>query len=191
MFARKYIGLAAVVGLSVAGIPAYAQSSAPVPSVMPGSQAQAMPSGSVPVTRDGAPSAANGNMQAIGGSAISNSVATASTPGALNGYGGLPSIDSAGAGNIAGLMSYCVRNGLEYGTAQRVVGRDLAKRPDVQNDQYYSLGGKGLLQTNSNVPFDISTLDRGHRFQICAQLAQRGQKLGTNPLGAPEVKMPQ
>ncbi|WP_122038334.1 DUF2501 domain-containing protein [Asaia bogorensis] len=173
MLSRLCLGLTAVAGLTFAGASAHAQQ-APVPSVAPGTQSTVMPAGSIPVHRDGAPDAASHVMQAVGGSGVSNTVATASTPGVLDHYG-LPSLDAAKAGNLAGLASYCVRNHLVHGNTLRVVGRKLAKRPDVQNDQYYSLGGQGLLQSNTNVPFDVSTLDLSHRTQLCAQVRQRGQ----------------
>lgn len=173
MMSRLCLGLTALCSLAYAGA-AHAQQ-APVPAVAPGTQSTVMPAGSVPVERPGAPTANNGAMQAVGGPAVSNTVATAATPGVLDTYG-LPSLDSAKAGNLAGLASYCVRNHLVHGTTLRVVGRKLAKRPDVQNDQYYSLGGQGLLQTSTNVPFDVSSLDLSHRTQLCAQVGQRGQK---------------
>ena len=173
MFSRHCLGLTALCSLVFVGATAYAQQ-APVPSVAPGTQSTVMPAGSIPVQRPGAPQASATMMQAVGGSAVSNAVSTAATPGVLDTYG-LPSLDSAKAGNLAGLASYCVRKHLVHGTTLRVVGRTLAKRPDVKNDQYYSLGGQGLLQTSTNVPFDVSTLDLSHRTQLCAQVGQRGQ----------------
>ncbi|GBQ90344.1 DUF2501 domain-containing protein [Asaia krungthepensis] len=173
MVSRFCLGLTALCSLAYAGATAHAQQ-APMPAVPPGTQSTVMPAGSIPVHRDGAPTANNGMMQAVGGPEVSNTVATAKTPGVLDTYG-LPSLDSARAGNLAGLASYCVRNHLVHGTTLRVVGRKLAKRPDVKNDQYYSLGGQGLIQTSTNVPFDVSSLDLSHRTQLCAQVGQRGQ----------------
>lgn len=175
MLSRTCLGLTALCSLVVAGASAHAQQ-APVPSVPSGTQSTMMPAGSVPVQRDGAPGAASTVMQAVGGSGVSNTVATVATPGALDSYG-LPSLDSAKAGNLAGLASYCVRKHLVHGNTLRVIGRDLAKRPDVKTDQYYSLGGQGLLQTSTNVPFDVSTLDASHRTQLCAQVGQRGKAI--------------
>ncbi|GBQ12347.1 DUF2501 domain-containing protein [Swaminathania salitolerans] len=174
MQSRILRGMTALCGLALVTGVAHAQQ-APTPAVPPGTQSTAMPAGSVPVHREGAPHAATDMMQAVGGSAVSNTVSTAATPGVLDHYG-LPSLDAARAGNLAGLASYCVRNHLVHGTTLRVVGRKLAMRPDVKNDQYYSLGGKGLLQTSSNVPFDVSSLDLSHRTQLCAQVGQVGQK---------------
>lgn len=172
-------GLTAVCSLALAGVfvgaVAHAQQ-APIPSVAPGTQSTTMPAGSVPVHRDGAPHVSTDVMQAVGGNAISDTVSTVKTPGVLGAYG-LPALDSAKAGNLAGLASYCVRNHLVYGTTLRVVGRRLAARPDVKADQYYSLGGKGLLQTSSNVPFDVSTLDLSHRTRLCALVGQMGRKV--------------
>lgn len=96
---------------------------------------------------------------------------TAQTPDTLDQFG-LPAIDHAGPGNVAGMMAYCVSNHLAGGTTARVVGRKLAARADVRTDPYYSLGGQGLLQRTGN-PFNVNTLDRDHRAELCAQLTQR------------------
>ena len=101
---------------------------------------------------------------------------TTATAGAL-GKDALPSVDSAGAGNVGGILYYCIKTKTLYGTTPRTVARTLSKRPDVRNDQYYALGGKGLLQTNTNAPFDIKTLDLSKRTKVCNDLVKRGQSL--------------
>ncbi|GBR03139.1 hypothetical protein AA21952_0968 [Acetobacter oeni LMG 21952] len=101
---------------------------------------------------------------------------TAGTPGAV-GAGGMPSIDNAGTGNVAGLLSYCVDKKYTPGTTPRTVARKLAERPDVKNDQAYSLGGQGLLQNGTSTPFDISTLKKSQRVKLCSDLTKKGQSL--------------
>lgn len=130
--------------------------------------------GSVPVTdpadKASAPAQGVQMVQGVTGAA------TAGTPGAL-GENGLPPITEASAGNVAGLLSYCIQKQYVYGTTSRTVGRDLAKRADVKNDQGYSLGGQGLLQNGTSTPFDISTLDKSARVKLCSDLTHRGQEL--------------
>ncbi|KXV24105.1 hypothetical protein [Gluconobacter japonicus] len=158
MNTNKYFAAFAALGLAFSGA-AVAQT-APQPGqpiVPPGTQAVITPN----------------HVQAVGGI---NGVATAATPGTL-GENGMPSLDNAQAGNVAGLTSYCIHNKLSLGTAPRSASRTLAKRPDVQNDQYYSLGGRGLLQTSTNTPFDISTLPKDKQVLVCRDLFKKAQSL--------------
>ncbi|AFW01050.1 DUF2501 domain-containing protein [Gluconobacter oxydans] len=158
MNTNKYFAAFAALGLAFSGA-AVAQT-APQPGqpiVPPGTQAVITPN----------------HVQAVGGI---NGIATAATPGTL-GENGMPSIDSAQAGNVAGLTSYCIHKKLSLGTAPRSASRTLAKRSDVQNDQYYSLGGRGLLQTSTNTPFDISTLPKDKQVLVCRDLFKKAQSL--------------
>ncbi|CAI9121060.1 DUF2501 domain-containing protein [Brytella acorum] len=102
-------------------------------------------------------------------------VATVSTPGALGPFG-VPLIDHADAGNVAGLLAKCISADYYDGTAIRVAARTLAARADVQNDPWYAFGGTGLLQTGS-AAFDINSLDHDHRGEVCAQLKDRAYSL--------------
>lgn len=149
------------------------------PTAMPGMQSQAVPTGSIPVMRQAGAAVAPGKMQVVGGKNLSNTVLTAKSPGVL-GSDGLPDITSAGPGNVAGLLAYCVQNKIGSRGLTRVVGNSLSKRGDVQSDQFYSLGGQGLLQTASTETFDVSTLSRSSRVKLCTELAVRGKGFGAD-----------
>ena len=84
-------------------------------------------------------------------------VSTAASP-AMTNDGGLPSIDSASKGNVAGLLSYCVHKKILNDTTTRVTARKLAHDSDVKTDQGYSLGGQGLLENGPTTPVKLSTL---------------------------------
>ncbi|NHO32870.1 DUF2501 domain-containing protein [Acetobacter fallax] len=172
MFGSRQLALLATCGLvlSSAGV-AYAQTSQQLPA---GTTLSAPPPGSIPVTNPAdAASAPSQGAQMVHGV---TGAATSATPGALN-EGGMPSIDSASPGNVAGLLSYCIHKKYVYGTTPRSVARGLAKRQDVKNDQAYSLGGQGLLQNGSSTPFDISTLNKSQRVKLCSDLTKKGQTL--------------
>lgn len=115
----------------------------------------------------------NQGAQAIANVAPAQTTATA---GAL-GNDAMPSVDSANAGNVAGVLYYCIKSKAVFGTTPRTVARTLSKRADARNDQYYALGGKGLLQTNTTAPFDIKTLDLSKRTKVCNDIVKRGQSL--------------
>ncbi len=173
MFGSRQLALLASCGLVVASFgAAHAQTTQSVPA---GTTLPAAPPGSVPVTNpaDAASAPTSPGAQIVNGV---TGASTAATPGAV-GAGGMPSIDNASTGNVAGLLYYCVNKKYTYGTTTRSVGRALAKRQDVKNDQGYSLGGQGLLQNGTSTPFDISTLDKSRRVKLCSDLTKKGQTM--------------
>ncbi|MDG6095443.1 DUF2501 domain-containing protein [Acetobacter sp. AN02] len=119
------------------------------------------------------PSVPTQGHQVVGGVA---GVSTAASPGMTN-DGGLPSIDNASKGNVAGLLSYCVHKRILNDTTTRVTGRTLAKAKDVKSDPGYSLGGQGLLQNDTPTPFKISTLDKSKQVELCSQIVKKGQSM--------------
>ncbi|WP_246091370.1 DUF2501 domain-containing protein [Swingsia samuiensis] len=174
---NKYYALVAALGFAVSGA-AYAQTASVPAGVVQKTVNGNGPAILVPetghVVAAGSQAVVNGQQKV---QAVSiNGVATAATPGAL-GNDGLPSIANAQVGNVAGLTAYCVHKKLVHGTAPRVASRKLAHRPDVIADQYYSLGGRGLLQTATNTPFDISSLPKDKKVLLCVSLVQKAQGL--------------
>lgn len=172
MFGSKQFALLASCGLILASVgTAGAQTTQPIPS---GTTFSAPPVGSVPVTNPAdAASAPSHGAQIVNGV---TGASTTSTPGAL-GAGARPTIEHATAGNVAGLLAYCINKQYVYGTTPRSVARKLAKRADVKNDPAYSLGGQGLLVNGTTTPFDISTLDQSQRVKVCSDLTKKGQTL--------------
>ncbi|NHN89118.1 DUF2501 domain-containing protein [Acetobacter conturbans] len=174
MFASQRIALVVSCGLAFGsfGVAAHAQTAAQ--QLPAGTTLSAPPPGSVPVTNPAnAASAPASGAQMVSGV---TGATTAATPGAL-GENGLPSIDNATPGNVAGLLSYCVHKKYTDTTTSRSVARKLAKRADVKNDQNYSLGGQGLLANGTTTPFDISTLSKSKRVKLCSDLTKKGQGL--------------
>ncbi|MFT8808299.1 DUF2501 domain-containing protein [Gluconobacter sp.] len=163
MISNKYFAVLAAAGLTISGS-AFAQGVPPIPQSSPAATV-------VPGTQATLPSA---NLQAVSGG---KNILSASSPGTL-GADGVPSIENAQAGNVAGLTYYCTHHKLVLGTSPIVAARTLAKRPDIQNDQFYSLGGKGLLQTAGGNVFDISTLPKDKRVMTCNDLVKKAQSLG-------------
>ncbi|BAV63624.1 DUF2501 domain-containing protein [Sphingobium cloacae] len=89
------------------------------------------------------------------GLAIALSLSVAATPlpvSAAGGLGGLlggilPDVASVGAGNAAGVLSYCVKNRVLGGAnAASVLGR-LTGQPGVASSDEFELGEQGTLQT--------------------------------------------
>jgi len=80
-------------------------------------------------------------------------------------------------GNVAGLLSYCIRSGTLDDTTTRHTARVMATRPDVRTDQNYALGGQGLLRTTAAQPVDLATLSSAQRTITCRALASRGRTI--------------
>lgn len=140
----------------------------------PGTTTPTPPPGALPATNP-----ANPDSAPTQGAQIINNVTgtiTAATPGALE-ENDLPSMNQAGAGNVAGLLAYCIHKNYVYGTTSRSVARTLAKQQTVQKDPYYSIGGQGLLQNGTTTPFDIATLATPERVKLCSALTKKGQTL--------------
>ncbi|AQS86060.1 MAG: DUF2501 domain-containing protein [Acetobacter aceti] len=173
MFASRHIALVASFGMALASV-GVAQAQTAAQQLPAGTTLSTAPNGALPVTNPAnAASAPTEGAQMVKGI---TGATTAATPGAL-GENGLPSIDNATPGNVAGLLSYCIHKKYVNGTTSRSVARKLAKRADVKNDQNYSLGGQGLLSNATSTPFDISTLDKSKRVKLCSDLTKKGQEL--------------
>ncbi|KAA8432193.1 hypothetical protein FKW23_08535, partial [Acetobacter sp. DmW_125123] len=71
-------------------------------------------------------------------------VATAA-PGILD-YDGIPTVLGTNAANVGGLMYFCYHNKLITDTTVNMLGRELAKLPDVRNSSDYAWGGIGMLR---------------------------------------------
>ncbi|MBF0875492.1 DUF2501 domain-containing protein [Gluconobacter cerevisiae] len=160
MISSKYFAVLAAAGLSISGA-AVAQTVPPIPQSSP---VTTIPAG----TQARLPGA---HVQAVAGG---KNVLSAASPGVL-GADGLPSIEGAQAGNIAGLTYYCTQHKLVLGTSPIVAARKIAKRPDVHSDEFYSLGGKGLLQMTDGNVFDIGTLSKDKRVTTCNDLVKKAQ----------------
>lgn len=153
---------------------AMAQAQTQTVQVPVGTTLPTAPSGAIPVTNPAnAASAPTKGAQLVTGV---TGATTAATPGALA-EAGLPSIAQASPGNVAGLLSYCVRKDYVSGTTARSVARTLAERADVKHDENYSLGGQGLLQNATSKPFDIASLGQSARVKLCSDLVKKGQSL--------------
>ncbi|GAN55803.1 DUF2501 domain-containing protein [Tanticharoenia sakaeratensis] len=170
MFRPRSLALAATCAFAFGGA-ALAQTTVP-------SAAQQLPSGTTTsIVPPGG--VAVGTAPASSGAQVIRGVTGVSTPatqGALD-ANGLPPVDTASIGNVAGVVSYCVHHHLATDTTARHVGRTLAKRSDVKSDQGYSIGGQGLLQNGTSQPFDITSLDTNKKTMLCSEVVKRGQTL--------------
>ncbi len=78
-------------------------------------------------------------------------VAPAQFSGLGSALGGiLPNVASTGAGNAAGVLSYCVKNKLVNATSASAILGKLTGKPGVKQSSGFSLGQAGTLKTDKS-----------------------------------------
>ncbi|NWK95665.1 DUF2501 domain-containing protein [Sphingobium lactosutens] len=80
--------------------------------------------------------------------------------------GALPNIASVGAGNAAGVLSYCVKNKLVNATSASSVLGKLTGKPGVAESSGFKLGQSGTIQTDQNV-LSIGGLKAKAKSKLC------------------------
>ena len=70
--------------------------------------------------------------------------------------GGLPGLGTAGVGNVAGLLGYCVKNKLTGGTAAQTVLGKLTGQPAVTQSPGYAQGQSGQVLGKSGIGGGLS-----------------------------------
>lgn len=99
--------------------------------------------------------------------------------GAGGGLGGLPSVEQASTGNLAGVLQFCVKNnylggGSASGVAQSLMGRT------SQKDSGFQSGSRGMLDTGGGQHYQLgggSSLKEQITRKVCDQVLQRGKSL--------------
>ncbi len=97
--------------------------------------------------------------------------ATASTAQLGGGLGGLlggamPNIASVGAGNAAGVLSYCVKNKLVNATSASSILGKLTGKPGVTESSGFKLGQQGTIKTD-NSALSLSALKSKAKTKAC------------------------
>lgn len=87
--------------------------------------------------------------------------------GLLGGGGGLPNLGSAGVGNVAGLLGYCVRNKLSSGAGVASVLGKLTGRPGITTSSDYAAGQQGVLQGGDGKTLSLDGVKSTIRTRVC------------------------
>jgi Protein of unknown function (DUF2501) len=102
---------------------------------------------------------------------------------ALGGAAGLPSVSSAGAGNLSGLLGFCVQNNyLGAGTASPVMSA-LGQRAGIngQGASQYQAGQNGILETGNGTSYTLAGAGQGIKQQVtrkvCNLVLSRAQSM--------------
>lgn len=97
-------------------------------------------------------------------------------PGGASGAMGLPDVSKMGAGNAAGVLSYCVKNKfLGGGDASSVLG-GLTKKPDVKTSKDYSAGEMGQVLSGGS-KFSLDSAPKQVKSKVCDMVLKQGKSL--------------
>ena len=101
---------------------------------------------------------------------------------ALGAVGGIPSVDQASPGNLAGVLQYCVKNNY-LGGADATAGSSLVGKftgsGQGSKDGGFTTGSKGLLETGGGETFGLggSGLQAKITDQVCDLVLKHAQSL--------------
>ncbi|RJF91313.1 DUF2501 domain-containing protein [Sphingomonas cavernae] len=103
--------------------------------------------------------------------------AQAQIPGMPGGAGGmgLPNVSSMGAGNAAGVLSYCVKNKIIGGGDATSTLGSLTKKPDVTSSKDYTAGAAGKVATGKGAPFSLDSAPKQVKSQVCDMVLKQAK----------------
>ena len=94
--------------------------------------------------------------------------------GGLLGGGGLPNIASAGAGNAAGLLGYCIKNKLVAGNGAAGILGQLTGKRGVTASPGFEAGQRGQVQTGDTA-FSLAGVQDRVKTQLCGMVLKRAR----------------
>lgn len=90
--------------------------------------------------------------------------------------GALPNIASMGAGNAAGVLSYCVKNKLVNATSATSVLGKLTGKPGVKESSGFKLGQAGTIKTDKNA-LSLDSLKAKAKTKACDMVLSHATSL--------------
>ena len=94
--------------------------------------------------------------------------------------GGLPNVGATGAGNAAGLLSYCLKNqllGQAGGSGATSALAQLADRPGVAGSKAFAAGSAGTVVTGPGQQLPIGGLGDQVKGKVCGLVLQHARAL--------------
>ncbi|AQS87706.1 hypothetical protein A0U93_06915 [Neoasaia chiangmaiensis] len=135
----------------------------------------------VAVTLAGCASNGAGTMSSPLTQAAMTSAAQSSAQNALGGMignMGVGSLNQTSAGNVAGVLNYCLSNNLATTTptATSALGK-LQTQPGVAGTPDFQSGSQGQLMTGMSNPISVSSLTDPLKQRVCNMVISRAQSL--------------
>ena len=98
-------------------------------------------------------------------------------PGGAAGAVGLPDVSSMGAGNVAGVLGYCVKNKLLGGADASSVLGGLTAKPEVKSSPDFAAGQAGNIVTGQGSNFSLGSLSNQMKTKACDMVLKQGKSL--------------
>jgi hypothetical protein len=123
------------------------------------------------------------SLPGMGGGANSMSGAASSMMGNSMGNSmgssamGLPSLSSSSTGNVAGVLSYCVKNNIVQGSSATSALSSLTGQSGVTSSSGYQAGEQGNIQSGSGSDFSLSGASDEVKTKACNMVLQHAQSL--------------
>ncbi|PZQ55395.1 MAG: DUF2501 domain-containing protein [Novosphingobium pentaromativorans] len=100
----------------------------------------------------------------------------AQIPGGLT--SALPDVASTGAGNAAGVLSYCMKQKLVDSVEGNSVYGLLAKKPEVaEQSDAFKTGSTGTLLSSGSAPFSLDKAPKSVRKTVCNMVLKQSRSL--------------
>jgi Protein of unknown function (DUF2501) len=108
-------------------------------------------------------------------SGAANSLMGGSGSGAMGSM--LPSLSSSSTGNVAGVLSYCVKNNIVQGSSATGALSGLTGQSGVTSSSGYAAGEQGNIQSGSGSEFSLGSASDQIKTKACNMVLQHAQSL--------------
>jgi hypothetical protein len=121
----------------------------------------------------GGSSTLSGAASSMMGNSMGNSMGSSMGSSAM----GLPSLSSSSTGNVAGVLSYCVKNNIVQGSTATSALSSLTGQSGVTSSSGYQAGEQGNIQSGSGSDFSLSGVSDEVKTKACNMVLQHAQSL--------------
>ncbi len=118
------------------------------------------------------------SMPGMGGSSGLSGAASGLMGGGSGAMGSmLPSLSSSSTGNVAGVLSYCVKNNIVQGSSATGALSALTGQSGVTSSSGYAAGQQGQIQSGSGNNFSLGGASKQIKTKACDMVLQHAQSL--------------
>lgn len=93
------------------------------------------------------------------------------------GGGSLPDVSSAGAGNTAGVVSYCVKNNYLKGQSASSILSKLSGKSGVEGSDAFTRGESGQLDSGGDKSFSLAGVQDKVKSKLCDLVLDHAKSL--------------
>jgi len=114
----------------------------------------------------------------MGGSSAMSGAASGLMGGGSGAMGSmLPSLSSSSTGNVAGVLSYCVKNNIVQGSSATGALSALTGQSGVTSSSGYAAGEQGQIQSGSGNNFSLGGASQQIKTKACDMVLKHAQSL--------------